>query len=251
MGIKSEAAVPNAWIYVDVKGMDVGTYVQMAMRAVNEAVAKGTIKLPSGYNIFWSGEYEYMLRAKQRLMIVVPLTLLIIILIIYLNTRSAIKTAIVMLAVPFSLVGAFWHPLPARLQPERGGVGRHHRAGRPRRRNRRGHAAVPGPRLRGVEEKGLMRNVDRLARRHLPRRRQARPPQSHDRLRHHRRPAAHSLEPRRRRRRDEAHRHADDRRRRHLHHHGTAGLSGHLLPVARRAPSAGRLTRRKNQMPAT
>jgi Cu(I)/Ag(I) efflux system membrane protein CusA/SilA len=106
MGIKSEGAIPNAWIYVDVKGIDVGTYVQMAMRAVNEAVTKGEIKLPSGYNIFWSGEYEYMLKARQRLMIVVPLTLLLIILIIYLNTRSAIKTAIVMLAVPFSLVGA-------------------------------------------------------------------------------------------------------------------------------------------------
>src|SRR6185503_2953462 len=107
MGIKSEGAVPNAWIYVDVKNIDVGTYVEMAMRAVNEAVSSGTVKLPSGYNIFWSGQYEYMLRAKQRLMIVVPLTLLIIVLIIYLNTRSAIKTAIVLLAVPFSLVGAF------------------------------------------------------------------------------------------------------------------------------------------------
>src|SRR4029077_18740907 len=108
MGVKSEAAVPNAWIYVDVKGVDIGTYVQTAMRVVNQAVASGTIKLPSGYNIFWSGQYEYMLRAKQRLMLVVPLTLLIIIFIIYLNTRSAIKTAIVLLAVPFSLVGAFW-----------------------------------------------------------------------------------------------------------------------------------------------
>ena len=107
MGVKSEAAVPNAWIYVDVKGVDIGTYVQMAMRAVNEAVTTGSIKLPSGYNIFWSGQYEYMLRAQQRLMIVVPLTLLIIVFIIYLNTRSAIKTAIVLLAVPFSLVGAF------------------------------------------------------------------------------------------------------------------------------------------------
>ena len=106
MGIKSEGAIPNAWIYVDVKGIDIGTYVQMAMSAVNEAVAKGTIKLPSGYNIFWSGQYEYMLRAEQRLLIVVPFTLLLIILIIYLNTGSAIKTAIVMLAVPFSLVGA-------------------------------------------------------------------------------------------------------------------------------------------------
>jgi Cu(I)/Ag(I) efflux system membrane protein CusA/SilA len=107
MGIKSEGAVPNAWIYVDVKGIDIGTYVQTAMRAVSDAVAKGQISLPTGYNIFWSGQYEYMQRARQRLMLVVPFTLLIIILIIYLNTRSAIKTAIVMLAVPFSLVGAF------------------------------------------------------------------------------------------------------------------------------------------------
>jgi Cu(I)/Ag(I) efflux system membrane protein CusA/SilA len=106
MGIKSEGAVPNAWIYVDVKGVDIGAYVQMAMRAVNEAVAGGRIHLPSGCNIFWSGQYEYMQRARQRLLIVVPLTLLIIVLILYLNTRSAIKTAIVMLAVPFSLVGA-------------------------------------------------------------------------------------------------------------------------------------------------
>jgi Cu(I)/Ag(I) efflux system membrane protein CusA/SilA len=108
MGIKSEDAVPNAWIYVDVKGVDIGTYVQRAMRVVNDAVARDTIHLPSGYNLFWSGQYEYMMRAQQRLMIVVPLTLLIILLIIYLNTRSAIKTAIVLLAVPFSLVGAFW-----------------------------------------------------------------------------------------------------------------------------------------------
>jgi len=108
MGIKSEAAVPNAWIYVDVKDVDIGTYVQMAMRAVNGAIRAGTIELPAGYNVFWSGQYEYMVRAKQRLMFVVPLTLLIILLIIYLNTRSLVKTAIVMLAVPFSLVGAFW-----------------------------------------------------------------------------------------------------------------------------------------------
>ena len=108
MSIKSEGAVPNAWVYVDIHGVDVGTYVQMAMRAVNEAVAHGEIKVPNGYNIFWSGQYEYMLRAKERLMMVVPLTLLLIMLIIYLNTKSAIKTAIVMLAVPFSLVGAFW-----------------------------------------------------------------------------------------------------------------------------------------------
>ena len=108
MGIKSEGAVPNAWIYVDTRVSDLGGYVRQAQQAVADAQAKGTVRLPSGYNIFWSGQYEYMLRAQQRLMFVIPLTLLIIILIIYLNTQSMIKTAIVLLAVPFSLVGAFW-----------------------------------------------------------------------------------------------------------------------------------------------
>ena len=108
MSIKSEGAVPNAWVYVDIHGIDMGTYVQTAMHAVNEAIASGKITLPPGYNLFWSGQYEYMLRARQRLLMVVPLTLMIILLIIYLNTRSLVKTAIVMLAVPFSLVGAFW-----------------------------------------------------------------------------------------------------------------------------------------------
>ena len=108
MGVKSEGAIPNAWIYIDVKGVDLGTYVEMAQRAVDEAVAKKQVVLPTGYNVIWSGQYEYMQRAKQRLAIVIPLTLLLIILIIYLNTRSLVKTAIVLLAVPFSLVGAFW-----------------------------------------------------------------------------------------------------------------------------------------------
>ncbi len=108
MSIKTEGAVPNDWVYVDIRDVDVGTYVQNAMHTVNAAIAAGQIKLPPGYNLFWSGQYEYMLRAKARLLMVVPLTLLIISLIIYLNTRSALKTAIVLLAVPFSLVGAFW-----------------------------------------------------------------------------------------------------------------------------------------------
>jgi len=107
-GIKSEGSVPNAWIFVDIKDIDVGTYVKMAQRAVSEGIAQGTIQLPSGYNLFWSGQYEYMIRAKQRLLMVVPVTLLIITLIIFLNTRSAVKTAIVLLAVPFALVGSIW-----------------------------------------------------------------------------------------------------------------------------------------------
>jgi Cu(I)/Ag(I) efflux system membrane protein CusA/SilA len=101
--IKSENARPNAWVYVDIQGIDVGTYVQRARQAVAEQV-----EVPPGYNLAWSGQYEYMLRAQQRLTYVVPMTILIIFVIIYLNTRSVFKTLIVLLAVPFSLVGAFW-----------------------------------------------------------------------------------------------------------------------------------------------
>jgi Cu(I)/Ag(I) efflux system membrane protein CusA/SilA len=103
MVIRTEDARPNAWVYVDIKNVDVGTYVQNAMRAVGQEV-----KLPTGYDIIWSGEYEYMQRAEQRLMYVVPMTLFIIFVIIYLSTRSVAKVAIVLLAVPFSLVGTFW-----------------------------------------------------------------------------------------------------------------------------------------------
>jgi copper/silver efflux system protein len=101
--IKTEGSRPNAWIYVDLSGMDVGTYVDMARRAVSE-----NVQLPDGYNLVWSGQYEYMVRAKERLMYVIPMTLIIIFLIIFINTKSVFETVIVFLAVPFSLVGAFW-----------------------------------------------------------------------------------------------------------------------------------------------
>lgn len=103
MVIRSEDTRPNAWVYVDITGIDVGTYVQNAKKTVAEKV-----KLPAGYNIIWSGQYEYMQRAEKRLMYVIPMTLFIIFVIIYLNTRSVTKVAIVFLAVPFSLVGTFW-----------------------------------------------------------------------------------------------------------------------------------------------
>jgi Cu(I)/Ag(I) efflux system membrane protein CusA/SilA len=106
--IKSENSRPNTWVYVDIRNIDVGTYVQRAQRAVAQAIKAGTIVLPAGYNLTWSGQYEYMLRAQRRLLVVVPITILIIVLIIYLNTRSLLETFIVMLAVPFSLVGAIW-----------------------------------------------------------------------------------------------------------------------------------------------
>ncbi len=103
MVVRSEATRPNAWVYVDIKDIDVGTYVQNAQRIVATK-----IKLPTGYTLIWSGEFESMQRAQQRLMFVVPLTLFIIFIIIYLNTRSVTKVAIVFLAVPFSLIGTFW-----------------------------------------------------------------------------------------------------------------------------------------------
>jgi len=102
-GIKSENARRTAWIYVDLKDIDVGTYVENAQKVIAEK-----IKLPAGYNIVWSGQYEYMQKAKATLIVVIPLTLLIIFVIIYMNTKSMVKTGIVFLAVPFSLVGAFW-----------------------------------------------------------------------------------------------------------------------------------------------
>ncbi|MEE8586630.1 MAG: efflux RND transporter permease subunit, partial [Acidobacteriota bacterium] len=101
--IKTEASRPNAWIYVDLKGIDVGTYVQMAQKAVAEGV-----EIPAGYNIAWSGQYEYMLRAQKRLTYVIPMTVMIIFVIIFLSTRSIFETLVVLLSVPCSLVGAFW-----------------------------------------------------------------------------------------------------------------------------------------------
>jgi Cu(I)/Ag(I) efflux system membrane protein CusA/SilA len=108
MGIKSEAAVPNAWIYVDVQGVDIGTFVRNAKATVAAALDSHELRLPPGYTINWSGQFEYLERANQRLLVIIPVTLLLVALLIYLSTGSLVKTAIVFLAVPFSLVGAFW-----------------------------------------------------------------------------------------------------------------------------------------------
>jgi len=103
-GIKSENARQTAWIYVDLKDIDVGTYVANAQKIIAEKV-----KLPPGYNIIWSGQYEYMQAAAAKLKVVIPLTLLIIFVIIYMNTKSLVKTAIIFVALPLSLVGCFWY----------------------------------------------------------------------------------------------------------------------------------------------
>ena len=101
--IRTENAQLANYIYVDLRGRDIGSYVADAKRSVLREV-----KLPPGYSIAWSGQFEYMERAKERLAIVVPVTLLIILLLLYLNFRRVTETLIVMLSVPFALVGGVW-----------------------------------------------------------------------------------------------------------------------------------------------
>jgi Cu(I)/Ag(I) efflux system membrane protein CusA/SilA len=101
--IKSEEGLLANYVFIDFTGRDVGGYVEEAKKKV-----ASTVKLPPGYRLQWSGEYEYLVKTHQRLKFVIPLTAFIIFILIYLNTKSFTKTAIVLLAVPFSLVGSFW-----------------------------------------------------------------------------------------------------------------------------------------------
>ena len=101
--IKSENARLNGWTYVDIADRDLGSYVAAAQQVVADSV-----ELPAGYSLAWSGQYEYMVRAKQRLSLVGPVTLAIIILLLYLNFRRFAEVAIVMGTLPMALVGGFW-----------------------------------------------------------------------------------------------------------------------------------------------
>ncbi|MDI1292511.1 MAG: CusA/CzcA family heavy metal efflux RND transporter [Methylobacter sp.] len=101
--IKTEDAKPNAWIYVDIKTSDIGGFVAQAQKNLAERV-----KLPAGYTVAWSGQFEYMERAGQRLRIVVPITLLLIFILLYSAFRNLTEPTIVMLAIPFSLIGGIW-----------------------------------------------------------------------------------------------------------------------------------------------
>jgi copper/silver efflux system protein len=102
-GIRTENALLSAYIFVDIRGRDIGSYVADARKAVAEQV-----KFPAGYYIAWSGQFEYMERAIEKMKIVIPVTLLIIFLLLYLNFRRLTETLIVMLSVPFALVGGIW-----------------------------------------------------------------------------------------------------------------------------------------------
>jgi len=101
--LKSENARLNGWTFVDIRGVDLGRYIEQARPLLREQV-----DLPPGYSIAWSGQYEYMLRAKDRLMLVVPLTLAIIFVLLYLTFRSVGSALFMMLTLPFSLIGGFW-----------------------------------------------------------------------------------------------------------------------------------------------
>ncbi len=101
--IRNENGLLAGYVYVDVADRDIGSYVQEAKAKVATA-----LRLPTGYSLQWSGQYENMARVKERLKIVIPLTLFIILFLLHMNTRSWAKTGIVMLAVPFSLIGAVW-----------------------------------------------------------------------------------------------------------------------------------------------
>jgi len=101
--IKSENARLNAWVYVDITTTDIGGYVAKA-----KEVVASQVKLPSGYDLVWSGQFEYMERAAERLRIVVPVTLLVIFLLLYFNFRNMVEPLVVMLSIPFGLIGGFW-----------------------------------------------------------------------------------------------------------------------------------------------
>jgi Cu(I)/Ag(I) efflux system membrane protein CusA/SilA len=102
-GIKSENARLNGWAFVDIDGVDVGTYVVAAQKVVADQ-----LKLPAGYSIAWAGQYEYMQRAKAKLAYVVPLTLFIIVILLYLNFRNVIEVAMIMGTLPLAMVGGIW-----------------------------------------------------------------------------------------------------------------------------------------------
>jgi Cu(I)/Ag(I) efflux system membrane protein CusA/SilA len=101
--IRDENGMLSGYVYVDITGRDVGSYVNEAKRVV-----QNELRVPQGYSLQWSGQYENMLRVKERLKLVVPITIFIIFVLLYMNTKSPVKAGIVMLAVPFSLIGAVW-----------------------------------------------------------------------------------------------------------------------------------------------
>ena len=232
--IKSEEGLLANYVYVDFTGRDVGGYVEELQKKV-----AATVKLPAGYRLQWSGEYEYLVKTHERLKLVIPLTLLIIFVLLYLNTQSTVKTMIVLLAVPFSLVGSFWflwmlgYNLSIAVWV--------------------GLIALAGLDAEtGVvmllyldlahdkwKKEGRMNTVARPQGSDHGRRGEAYPAEAHDRGGHPRRPRPDHVQPRRGRGRDEADRRPHGRRRHHLRDPGAYGLSGHLSLVEEEGTEKG------------
>ena len=101
--IKTENARLNGWIYIDIEGRDLGSYVTEAQKIVHDQV-----ELPTGYSIAWSGQYEYLVRARKQLATVLPVTLAVIVLLLYLNFRRFTEVAIIMGTLPLALTGGYW-----------------------------------------------------------------------------------------------------------------------------------------------
>ena len=102
-GIKSENSKRTAWVFIDIKGVDIGSYVKSAKKVVDEKV-----KIPAGYSIIWSGQYEYMEKARKTLNVIVPVTLLVIFILLYIHFGNLIEVVIVMASLPFALLGGIW-----------------------------------------------------------------------------------------------------------------------------------------------
>jgi len=102
-GIKSENARLNGWAYIDIEDVDIGSYVEIAQKVVNDKLV-----LPAGYSITWAGQYEYMERAKAKLTYVVPFTLFIIIILLFMNFRNVVEVGIIVGTLPFAMVGSIW-----------------------------------------------------------------------------------------------------------------------------------------------
>ena len=105
--IKNEDGALTGWVYVDVTGRDIGSYVKDAKAAVAQKIEQ-TGLLPAGYRLEWTGQYEYMLRVRERLKIVVPLTLALIFLLLFMNFKSVSETLIILLSIPFAMTGSVW-----------------------------------------------------------------------------------------------------------------------------------------------
>ena len=209
--IRTENGQLAVYVYVDIRDRDIGGYVADAQAAV-----KASIQFPPGAYLMWSGQYEYLERAAARLKIVVPVTLAIIFLLLYLNFRSLTETLIVMLSLPFALVGGALADVVARLQFVGRRRGRLHRAGRRRRRDRRGDADLPqsgAGRAAGAQgDRRRRADAQRPLRRHHGRRGGTGASEDDDGSRHHGRTAADHVEHRHRLGDHAAHRRTDDRR---------------------------------------